>query len=78
MKRIKNVVENVVEILNTQEKNILNVIAENPKITQKQMAEQLKITTRQISRILKDLKEKKIIERIGSDRKGYWKIKNLN
>lgn len=72
MKRIKN----VVEILNTQEKNILNVIAENPKITQKRMAEQLKIITRQISRILKDLKEKKIIERIGSDRKGYWKIKN--
>lgn len=71
---IENVVENVIENLNKQQKSILDIIIKDPKVTQKQIAEQMGITVRQVARILKQLKEKNVIERIGSDRRGYWKI----
>lgn len=38
------------------------------------MADNLKITRRTIQRHLNALKEHVVIERIGSDRTGYWKI----
>jgi ATP-dependent DNA helicase RecG len=34
----------------------------------------LGVTTRAIRKTMKNLKDKGIIERVGSDRKGYWKI----
>jgi ATP-dependent DNA helicase RecG len=40
-----------------------------------QMAEKLGVSRKTIATRLKKLKEKDIIERVGSDRKGYWKIK---
>lgn len=54
--------------------NLLNTIKEDNNLTQSQMAEKLNISVRQVSRRLRELKEKGVIERIGSDRKGYWKI----
>ena len=53
---------------------ILKILEENASITAKQMAEQMGISTRKVSRLIKVLKESKKIVRIGSDRKGYWKI----
>ena len=38
------------------------------------MAESIGISTTAIDNNIKTLKEKDIIERIGSDRTGYWKI----
>ncbi|WP_243134950.1 winged helix-turn-helix transcriptional regulator [Murimonas intestini] len=38
--------------------------------------EKLLVSRKTVSQRLKELKEKGIIERIGSDRKGYWKINN--
>lgn len=70
----KNVTENVTENLNNKEKFILKKICEKPNITQKEISEDININIRQISRILKKFKDKKIIKRIESDRKGYWKI----
>lgn len=71
---IENVVENVLENLEQKEKDILDIIMKNSKITQKEIAEQLNISIRQVSRKLKLLKEKGIIKRMGSDRKGFWEI----
>ncbi len=56
------------------EQKILDIIKEKPNITQIELSNILKITPRAIRKIMKKLKENKIIERIGSDRKGYWKI----
>ncbi len=61
---------------NGDENRVLNLIKENPYMTAKQMSIDLEISTRKISRIVKQLKEAGKIERIGSDRKGYWKIIN--
>ena len=61
----------------TQQK-ILDMILENVEITQVAMAENLGITPRAIKKNIKELVEKGILERVGSARKGYWKIKETN
>ena len=57
----------------TQEK-ILDLIKENPSITQVEMAEKLGITRDGISYNIKSLKDNGKIERMGSTKKGTWKI----
>jgi len=54
---------------------VYNSIKKNPNITIKQLSEQCNISTRTIQRILSNLKEGEIITRIGSDKTGYWKVK---
>ena len=56
------------------EVKILELISENPAITTSKLADILSVTRKTISTHMKSLREKNIIERIGSDRKGYWKI----
>ena len=58
----------------TQEK-IINLIKKNPAITQVEMAKILDLTRDGISYNIKILKEKGTIERVGSTKKGIWKIK---
>ena len=57
----------------TQEK-IINLIRKNPAITQVEMAKILNLTRDGISYNIKILKEKDIIERVGSTKNGSWKI----
>lgn len=56
------------------ERKILEKISESPNITQTELSNILGITTRAVRKTMKNLKDKGIIERVGSDRKGYWKI----
>ena len=65
---VDNVVDNVVEIL--------SMIKENPEVTTKQISTRLAVSERQIQRIIQKLRVNQRIRRIGSDRKGYWKIMN--
>ena len=57
----------------TQEK-IINLIKKNPSITQEEMAKAINLTRDGISYNMKVLKEKGIIERVGSTKNGIWKI----
>ena len=57
----------------TQEK-IINLIKKNPAITQTEMAKILNLTRDGISYNIKILKEKGIIERVGSTKNVIWKI----
>ena len=59
----------------TQEK-ILNIIRENSLVTQEEMAKILNITRDGVSYNIKALKDKGILERKGSTKKGVWVIKN--
>ena len=63
--------------MKTTQERILDLIMEDSKMTQIQMAEKLEVTRSTISSNLKILKEKGIIERIGSDRNGYWKTEQF-
>lgn len=53
---------------------ILKALNENPKLTIPELNKITKISTATISRYLKQLQDKRIIERIGSNKSGYWKI----
>ena len=57
----------------TQEK-IIDLIKKNPSITQVEMAKSLDLTRDGISYNIKALKERGIIERVGSTKNGIWKI----
>ena len=55
-------------------KKLLEYLKENPKVTQKELAEYFSVTKRTIERNMNILKKEKIIERVGNNRSGYWKI----
>lgn len=59
---------------NGDEMMILLVLKKEPDITAKRISEKTGFSTRKISRIIKGLRESGKIIRVGSDRKGYWKI----
>ncbi len=59
---------------NGDDMKVVLLLKENPGITAKKISEELGFSTRKISRIIKKLRESGKIIRIGSDRKGYWKI----
>ncbi|MBO5639356.1 MAG: HTH domain-containing protein [Oscillospiraceae bacterium] len=52
----------------------LELLLEDPGFTSLQIAEKLNVSRVSVTKYLKALKEKGIISRIGSDRKGYWRI----
>ena len=68
---VKEMVKTIQET--TQEK-ILNLIRNNTSITQKEMANILGMTRDGISYNIRILREKGILERIGSTKNGEWKI----
>ena len=54
---------------------ILELIKLNPHITVSELAQQLDISTRAIANHIKTLKNENLLERVGADKGGYWKIK---
>ena len=57
-----------------KEQRVLKLLMEDPGFTSVQIADQLNVSRVSVTKYLKALKEKGVISRIGSDRKGYWKI----
>ena len=53
---------------------LLYLIKQNSKITANEISEQLKVSLSTAKRKIKALKERGQIERIGSDKAGYWRI----
>jgi len=53
---------------------ILQLIKENPKITQRQLSEATGLSRRGIEWHIKTLKEKGRLKRIGPDKGGYWEV----
>jgi ATP-dependent DNA helicase RecG len=47
-----------------------------PSVTVRQLSRMLSVSERTIYRNLDSLKEEHAIERLGADKKGYWKIKS--
>ena len=61
--------------LNNNQLKIIELIKENPKITINELSKKLNITSDGVKYNLKKLVDNKIIERIGPDNGGYWKIR---
>ena len=70
----KNITQNITVKLTQTQKEILNLIKESPHITQNEIALKMNIARETVNRNMKKLQEKKIIQRIGADKNGSWKI----
>lgn len=55
---------------------VLNLIRDNPNVTKPQIAKELHIGKSTVDRAIEFLKGKGLIERIGSNKSGYWKAKD--
>lgn len=66
--------KNITVKLTQTQKDILNLIKENPCITQNEIASKLNIARETVNRNMKKLQQKKIIQRLGADKNGSWKI----
>ena len=67
--------KNVGVKLNSTQKKILDLIKNNPTITLDSIARKLAVHKRTIERNIKTLKDKGVIDRIGSDKDGKWIVK---
>lgn len=57
------------------EQAIIRLIEQEPLLSQKQMAEKLCLNQNTLKYYIKKMREKHIIERVGSSRKGKWIVK---
>lgn len=72
--RFGKVTDRVIDKVTDEERTLLSLLAEDPGYTMPQLSEKIGISRKTVAQRIKQLKEKGTIERIGSDRKGYWKI----
>lgn len=70
----ENVTDKVTDTLDETSLKILNLISIDPAYTTTYIADKVALSRKTVSLRLKMLKEKGLVERIGSDRKGYWKL----
>ncbi len=75
--RIVKVAGRVTDRVTENERAVLLLPEEDPGYTMQQLAERLSVSRKTIASRLKKLKEKGAIERVGSDRSGYWKVKQI-
>ena len=61
--------------VNDNEYSLLELISEDPGYTMSQLSDKLNISRKTVALRIKKLKERGIIERIGSDRNGHWNVK---
>lgn len=71
---IEKVTERVIEKVTEKEKVIINLIKEDQKITILDIAKHIKLSRKSVNKIIKKLKEKGVIKRIGPDRGGHWEL----
>jgi len=69
-----NVGEKVGVNLSKNQNQLLQLLSEDKGLSIEKLAECIGITTRSIERNISLLKDKGLLERVGSDRTGYWKI----
>ena len=62
------------DALSENDTKILNLIRENPSITQAELREKLQVSIATVKRLMADLQKRGLIERQGSSRKGKWII----
>ena len=69
----KSEAKNEAELTEIEER-ICKLIKEEPQITQLQLQERLELSRSEVQRVMKKLREKGVIEHIGSKRSGYWNV----
>ena len=72
--KCQNNSKNVTLDVTLEEKQVLDYLKNDGKLTQKQLAELIGKSDRTVKRIMATLEEKELIERINGKRFGYWKV----
>ncbi len=63
---------------NINEKNLLALISENPKVTQEQLKHDLNLSLATIKRMISKMQADGLVKREGSSRKGKWILISTN
>ena len=71
----KSLDDTVNDTVNQKQQQLLNLISEQPRATYDEYAVQLHLSRATIARNIKSLVVKGLIKRIGSDKSGFWEIK---
>lgn len=71
---VDNLVDKLVDKLTNNEIIILKKIKDNPRISQLEIASLLGIGKTTIQNAIVKFKKLNLIERVGSNKKGYWKV----
>ena len=67
-------VEKVPEKVPENQRIIIKEVSKNPNVTSRQLSAIIGISERKVKENMKKLKEKGMLERIGPDKGGYWKV----
>ena len=70
----KRVTVKVTQKVTVNQQKILNLIKENPFITQEELSEFVGISRKSIISNMKKLQESGLLKRIGADKNGYWQV----
>ena len=73
--RIVKVTNGVNIHVNDREKELINCLIQDPGYTVTKLSEIMKVSRKTVAEYLKNLKEKGIIERVGTTRSGHWEIR---
>lgn len=71
-----NITQNVTVKLTKNQKKILELVKENPVILQEEIAAKLGIARETVSRNMTKLQTLNILEHVGADKNGRWKVKD--
>lgn len=71
---LEKIIKNTNFVLNENQKKIIEFITNDSSITQNKIAKLLRLNVRTIKRNFKILIDNNIIERVGSDKTGYWRV----
>ena len=71
-----NVTQNVTVKLTKNQKKILELVKENPVILQEEIATKLGVARETVSRNMTKLQSMNLLEHVGADKNGCWKVKN--
>ena len=71
---LEKIIKNSKYVMNDIQNKIIELIINDKYLTQNDIAEKLDVNVRTIKRNFKVLIDNNIIERVGSDKKGYWEV----
>lgn len=60
--------------ISEEEFSVLSVFKTNKNATKDEVIKQTCVSSRTIDRIIKSLKEKELLKRVGSNKNGYWDV----
>jgi len=70
----KDTIKDTINLLSDNERTVFEEMQTRPKVTANELSEKLDINLRNTKKIIEKLKEKGLVERIGSRKAGHWEV----